>query len=654
MVRKKGSGEIITTVVFVVIILGIAYIFISTTLGGRQKRQDMIFDEIASGRAKSIASVLNKSLSATWQVSGDQNIFKTGDKSINCGIDDDKFASEFSQYRLGDGYWYRYDPTYESPRLGLKTSSCVDTDACGDGVVIYGPRIPEEDKYSHQRYNPRVCYPRMDDVLESMDNNMELYEKIENQMISHGNEIEINDITHDITIEEDKIEFKMEQDIKLIPPRHVEIDTRTKNNFEINTEFYRMVLAGQELVSEMLLLSDKMVDDTSPPPNIFIDTLFDPSMRYQTGGQTASREDYEEFIKTYIEDAVSRTEDEFEHTRAEITYNDFELIVPGEDQTGIWKFDIFPDHREGIAIHYDIAVKYFEFYSDIGSTGECIIPIPNDYERMIVDAVDEYDWCFGGLGMWICDYKFRNEEIEKLVKAIIQTESAWDSTAVSHAGAIGLMQIMPLTAATNCGIGDPDELYDPETNIECGVEYLHDIFDSLKGKGGGSKDNLIKISLADYNGANILANYGGMENIFFEDIIDDIPDESAVYVPIVLGHYICYGGEIGTEGALYYYDEDSMKTYPRPITLEIKLEDYLPAIFCAETVEDVPEFYWNVASDVICCAEAGESKKTIYTCNAEVSGLEGDPHSFITGQNVECQRGAGTVIASCTASGFNV
>jgi len=58
----------------------------------------------------------------------------------------------------------------------------------------------------------------------------------------------------------------------------------------------------------------------------------------------------------------------------------------------------------------------------------------------------------------------------KRVFAQIKAESAFKADAVSPAGAIGLMQIMPSTAR-EVGFSE-NELYDPERNIECGIVYL--------------------------------------------------------------------------------------------------------------------------------------------------------------------------------------
>ena len=64
-----------------------------------------------------------------------------------------------------------------------------------------------------------------------------------------------------------------------------------------------------------------------------------------------------------------------------------------------------------------------------------------------------------------------------LVKAVIHAESKFDPLAVSPKGAVGLMQIDPITAK-ELGIEDP---FNPKHNIDGGVRYLKVLLDAFEG-----------------------------------------------------------------------------------------------------------------------------------------------------------------------------
>ena len=86
-----------------------------------------------------------------------------------------------------------------------------------------------------------------------------------------------------------------------------------------------------------------------------------------------------------------------------------------------------------------------------------------------------------------------------LIRSIMQAESAFDPAAVSRAGAMGLMQLMP-EMADAFGLEHP---FDPRENIMAGTQLLRELLDQHHGD--------VKLAVASYNaGPTAVATYGGV------------------------------------------------------------------------------------------------------------------------------------------------
>ena len=104
----------------------------------------------------------------------------------------------------------------------------------------------------------------------------------------------------------------------------------------------------------------------------------------------------------------------------------------------------------------------------------------------------------------------------ELVRAVIWAESAGDAGAISTAGAIGLMQLMPRTAG-EMFVEDP---VDPAQNIMGGTRYLRWLANQFNGD--------MILTLAAYNaGPDAVRKYGGVPPF----------EETRVYVRRVVAYY---------------------------------------------------------------------------------------------------------------------
>lgn len=142
------------------------------------------------------------------------------------------------------------------------------------------------------------------------------------------------------------------------------------------------------------------------------------------------------------------------------------------DDNGVVHFSNIPDDPK-----FEPVVRLRPKLSAFTRTGQVMIPgrsgdwepNPDSYDQLIRSAAS------------------RHHVDPRLVKALIRAESNFDYLAVSRKGALGLMQLMPLTA-DDMQVLDP---FDPKQNIYGGTRYLRKMLGMFNGN--------LRMSLAAYN-----------------------------------------------------------------------------------------------------------------------------------------------------------
>ena len=98
-----------------------------------------------------------------------------------------------------------------------------------------------------------------------------------------------------------------------------------------------------------------------------------------------------------------------------------------------------------------------------------LLPLQHAYDDLIREAAD------------------RHHVDAALIKSVMHAESGFNAWAVSRAGALGLMQLMP-QVAEELGVDDP---FDARQNVMAGARYLRRLLDLHHGN--------VRLALASYN-----------------------------------------------------------------------------------------------------------------------------------------------------------
>ncbi len=126
------------------------------------------------------------------------------------------------------------------------------------------------------------------------------------------------------------------------------------------------------------------------------------------------------------------------------------------------------------------------------------VSVPKKYRPRPDSAPQADDYTDSSIRELVSHYSHVHDLDPNLVLAVIKQESNFVANAKSHAGACGLMQLMPGTAA-EMGV---DDIFDPAENIAAGTQYLAKMFELFK-----DRDK----ALAAYNaGPGRVKQYGGI------------------------------------------------------------------------------------------------------------------------------------------------
>ncbi len=209
------------------------------------------------------------------------------------------------------------------------------------------------------------------------------------------------------------------------------------------------------------------------------------------------------------------------------------LFNPAADELSVFSSrPLSQDEEQYLVNFYSQSVHYQKVFSILSSLFDEAPEKKSDF--LVKKLFPKEFWEF------VSDDKLRSEVDPLLLLSVMKQESAFDHNAVSHSGAIGLLQMIPPTAQEmkielKSDIDLPSGLSDPVTNIRFCAHYLMELIKKYNGS--------VPLALAAYNAGpkrinQFLNAKGGQVR---DTWVDELPwAETSFYVKSILKNYVMY------------------------------------------------------------------------------------------------------------------
>ena len=180
------------------------------------------------------------------------------------------------------------------------------------------------------------------------------------------------------------------------------------------------------------------------------------------------------------------------------------LPVRAFTNSSIFKWDSYFDSYYGLCISTKDGVDAKTYWNEAEA----------NYNKGLVKYIQQYNGNHSTEFAQELVFLFKRAAIvynidEKILMAVAHKESTFNTAAKSRHGAIGLMQVMPATAASY-GVSK-SQLYDPKISIDFGAMYLSNIIKNYKGN--------VSLALSAYNQGSAKVNRGSYSRAYSDRVM---------------------------------------------------------------------------------------------------------------------------------------